>query len=473
VDETRQRLDKLLLVRTDYDNHWQAFNVAKSVCRFSFGLSKRDETSRLIDRFLERIQATSSSGFFDDVTPGLGGAFTIYGPMSFVFIRQSLQLHANANLRERKLPSLRTAAEKYLRLVPDLVRADGCGWVYGRSTGAYGQMHLISLLMQAFRDGWITPDQRVKYLDLLRRLFFFFFSTYLDQEHGYVVVRDAERSAIPNHTTRMANFDAARYLCQWARLARSIDEGPEVRPEAPKTTARWVIFDKGGRKEQGAFFYRDAVSGLCTQLPLCSSGGYMTAPALPFPQCPGVFDAPVNIYLPVLVPELTFGGKVTVPAFYGKNCTAGLGLRNAFYFRYDQPDLVTKDEEWLNGLGSCRVQWTFLGSKITSEFTYTVKSQVTLDRFRYCLVIGAPHTQYRTPQSPALGAGGLRCEVLKDDFQASWQETEDVTGDEKFRTHYGRVHFLQTLLRDHPLVMRPGQAYTLKVAFDPDIVAAG
>jgi len=55
VDETRERIDKALLHRSDYDNHWQAFNVAKAVARFSLGLSKKDETSRLIERMVERI----------------------------------------------------------------------------------------------------------------------------------------------------------------------------------------------------------------------------------------------------------------------------------------------------------------------------------------------------------------------------------------------------------------------------------
>ena len=46
VEETQTRIDKQLLQRSDYDNHWQAFNIAKAVARFSFGLSKKDETSR-------------------------------------------------------------------------------------------------------------------------------------------------------------------------------------------------------------------------------------------------------------------------------------------------------------------------------------------------------------------------------------------------------------------------------------------
>ncbi len=177
VDETRQRVDRMLLHRSDYDNHWQAFNIAKAVCRFSFGLSKKDETSRLIERMVDRINHTSSTGFFDDASSGFGGNFNLYGVLTFVFIRSALQLHSNPGVRERKLPTLRTYAEKYIRMMPDLVRNDGLGWAYGRAAGAYGQMHCISLILQGLRDGWIADEQKPRYFDLLRRLFFFFFQT--------------------------------------------------------------------------------------------------------------------------------------------------------------------------------------------------------------------------------------------------------------------------------------------------------
>ena len=125
LDPTRECLDRRLLARTDYDNHFQAFNVAKAVTRYSIGLSKKDETGKLIDRFIERVHAHSSAGFIDDAPKlGVGCAFDIYGPMSLVFMRQTLQLHANIHLRDRKLPSLRTVAEKYLRLLPDMIRSD-------------------------------------------------------------------------------------------------------------------------------------------------------------------------------------------------------------------------------------------------------------------------------------------------------------------------------------------------------------
>jgi hypothetical protein len=470
VEETRERIDKALLHRSDYVNHWQAFNIAKAVARFSFGLSKKDETSRLIERMCERIGQTSSAGFFDDSTSGLGGNFNLYGVMTFVFTRSALQLHANSGVRDRKLPTLRTYAEKYIKMMPDLVRADGLGWAFGRAGGAYGQMHCVSLILQGLRDGWIPDDQKLKYFDILRRLFLFFYGTYLDQEHGYLDLRDEERTAYERHTTRMANFDAARYLCQWSRLAKTVAKPPgSPKVEPPRTSGRFVIFDKSNRKEQGLFLYRDAESGLHAQIPLVSSGSRLTADTLPFPHCPGVFDWPNNLYLPIMLPELTFGDQVTLPAFYGKNCVTGLGLRNSFYFRYEQPELINTKEEFVKNLGSAKVQWTFSGNKINAEFAYTVKQQVTLDKFRYVLAIAAPHSKYHLPGSLALGPLGQRCSVAKDDFQGTWRETEVVSHDPTYRTNYGKVHYLQYLIRDHPLIMRPGHIYRLIVNFDPDI----
>ncbi|MCH6258643.1 hypothetical protein MLD52_18930 [Puniceicoccaceae bacterium K14] len=473
VDETRERLDKLLLNRSDYDNHWQTFNIAKAVCRFSLGLSKKDETGRLIERFLERIQSCSSTGFFDDCEEGIGGSFNLYGPMAFVFTRQSLQLHSNPGLRDRKLPSLRTYAEKYIKMLPELVREDGLGWAYGKNSGAYGQMHMISLLLQAFRDDWISPDKQAKYHDLLRRLFQYFYVTYLDQEHGYLVVRDEERTAYNSHTTRMANFDGARFLSQWSRLSASLKAPQGLGSESFKSGCRFVIFDKSNKKEQGLLMYRDKDSGLQLQMPLISSGGKASSDCLPFPHAPGVFDWPNNEYVPVMLPELTIGDNVFIPAFYGKKCVTGLGSRRSFYFRYEQPELINTDEKIVNGIGSCKVNWTFAGNKITSEFIFTVKNQVTLDKFRYALAIGAPHSHYKLGTTPMLGAEGLRCSIQKDDFQGTWKETQVVTNDPKYRSNYGNIHYLQVLERDHPLHLRPGQTYRIAASFEPDIISVG
>ena len=476
LDPTREQLDKQLLERCDYFNHLQCFNIAKAVTRFSLGFSKKDETGQLIDRFLERIDNHSSTGYFDDGANSeegkLNGVFDIYGVLSFVFIRQALQLHANITLRERKLPSLRSYSEKYLKLIPELTRQDGVGFAYGSSIGAYGQMHCISLVLQALRDNWIPNDQLDLYTDTVRRLFMNFFATYLDQEHGYLVIRDNERSTVPYHTTRMANFDAVRYLCQWSRLVRFMkgDFAPKT-PIPPRRIARFVCFDKSHKKEQGLFIYQDPASGLALQMPLIASNKKSkgTSDYLAFPHSPGIFDWPVDKYLPVMMPELTFGDDVIVPSFYGKNCTTSIGLRNSLVFKYEQPELITKDEKIVPKLGSCKVSWSFKGTAINCEFCFVVKQQVQLDRMRYILAIASSHSKHRVSTSPCLGEAGHCTQVIKDDFQAEWKQLDTVSDDASYRTYYGKIHYLQTLERSHPLIMRPGTQYCLALSFNPDI----
>ena len=473
LDPTREQLDQRLLSRSDYNDHFQSFNIAKSVSRFSLGLSKKDETGKLIDQFVERIQEHSSGGFCDNNPEGFGGVYDIYGALSFIFIRQSLQLHANVHLKDRKLPKLRTFAEKYLRMIPDMCRQDGLGWSYGRSVGAYGQLHCISLVLQAMRDHWVPEEKTPLYLDTLRRLFQYFFVTYLDQENGLLMIRDSERNTVENHTTRMANFDAARYLCQWSRLARVIGGSLRVpTPNRSKTGGRFVIFDKSHKKEHGLFLFRDENAGIQFQLPLVGPGKEVTSDSLAFPHCQGIFDWPVNKYLPVLLPELTFDDQVVIPSYYGKNCVTGIGLRNSFYLRFEQPDLVRTDGTFAYGLGSCQVQWSFGQGKVTSEFTFRVKNQVTMNSMRYAIVIGSPHSAYRLGTTLRQGTAGLRPTVEKDDFKAAWGDFETVTDDPEYRGYAGNVHYVQFLRREHPLIMRPGVQYKFQISFEPDIAFA-
>lgn len=470
-DPTREQLDKRLLSRSDAQGAMQAFNIAKAVARYSMGLSKKDETGRLIDHFLESIKQNSSTGYFsDECGKGIGGVFDITGLMSFIFIRQALKLHVNLSLCDRKLPSLRTFAEKYLKLLPDLVRSDGLGWAYGHGIGVYGQMYCISIILQFLRDGWINTDKKALYLDLLRRLFQYFFVTYLDQENGALVVNDAERSALPSQTTRIVSFDAARYLCQWSRLSSVVGAQLNVPTSLGKTGGRFIVFDKTNNKEQGLFVYQDAASGLHVQLPLMGARGNANeSDTLAFPHCPGVFDWPVNRYVPVLLPELTLDKVVTVPSFYGKRCTTGLGLKNALYFRYEQPELIGPDETIHNGLGSCKVTWSFSKSEIKAEFVYKFKQALTLNRFRYIIPLAGPHSHYYLDHSFTLGENSIQAMVLKDDFEASWAEVENVYQDPNYKTYYGKIFYLQVLERTKPLKLLAGKEYRLQIQLQPDI----
>ena len=88
---------------------------------------------------------------------------------------------------------------------------------------------------------------------------------------------------------------------------------------------------------------------------------------------------------------------------------------------------------------------------------------------RLALVIGAPHSTYRMGTTLRQGEEGLRANVEIDDFQAKWSSFETVTENPDFRGYAGNTHYIQYLLRDHPLVMRPGQQYKLVLSYAPDI----
>lgn len=472
MDQTREEIDKKLLMRDDYNDFRQAYNIAKAVTRFSIGLSKKDETSRLIDLIVQRTQERSSEGFVDNAPDGtLPGLYDLRGLWAFVFVRQAIQMHANIHLRDRKVSSLRTVAEKYLKLLPDVVRPDGIGWSFGEGVGLYTQISTISLILQAFRDNWIPPEKQNLYADIFRKLFSNFFATYIDQEHGFVALRDGERDAAVGVSTIVANLDVARALAQWAKMSRTVKlpEGPV--PAQQAITGRWVFFDRGARKEQGVFLYVDRPRNLYLQLPLTASmPGHSNA--LPFPHMAGVFDWPANKYLPILLPELTVDEGTLIPAFYGKSCAAGLTPNGGIFFKYEQTEAVTLEQKTINGLGSWKVQWSFHNGKISGEFAFTPKKIVELHRFRFCIALGGHHSHFQAPGALRLGEAGQNCEILKDDFQASWLSPEEVGSDAAMRGSFGGTHYLQTLERNHALTLRPGKAYNFAFSFTPQVVAS-
>ncbi|MGC4074187.1 MAG: hypothetical protein QM760_17085 [Nibricoccus sp.] len=272
---------------------------------------------------------------------GFGGNFNLYGVMTFVFIRSALQLHANSGVRDRKLPTLRTYAEKYIKMMPDLVRADGLGWAFGRAAGAYGQMHCISLdpsgparrldprrpEAEVLRSA--PPPVRVLLSDLSRSGARLPRSPRRRAHRLRAITPRAWRTSTPRATSASGPASPRPCRCRPAP--------PKLEPA--KTTGRFVIFDKSNRKEQGLFLYRDAESGLHLADPADQLRHHARRRlARPSRTAPASSTGPTTCTLPIMLPELTFGDHVTLPAFYGKNCVTGLGLRNSFYFRYEQPE---------------------------------------------------------------------------------------------------------------------------------------
>jgi hypothetical protein len=232
--------------------------------------------------------------------------------------------------------------------------------------------------------------------------------------------------------------------------------------------------DKTPRKEQGLLSYSDPTSGLHMVLPVLSNGSHKFSDSLAFPHMPGVMDWPANVYTSPFIPEYTIGDRVYTPSFYGKNLQVAMGTKaGTYHFRYEQPDLIDKDEKLSSGVASLKVDWELNGGRIVGRFILIPKAAVTLENFRLVLPIAATHSRMTPGSALILGPESHRCEVLKDDFHGEWLETKVVSEDPKHRTCWGKMHFYQVLERNKPLALRAGTPYAFEIAFQPDIVRAG
>ena len=469
--ETRRHFEKRVLDRpATNDGYSKTWDIVQATVCYGFGYTQKDRVPKFVDEFLDMLQSTN--GWLSrPCKHGIGGVYDDTTLRAFVQIRNALDAHVHFSAVERKLLSLRAGTERLLKVLPDIIHPDGLGWAYGADVGIYGQLYPMSLLVQCFYDHWIPSDKVTLYGELLCRLFQYFFGTFVDTEHACLVVNDSNRRTVASQTTRSVTFDTVTFLCRCARWAQKLKETLVVSRETLKTKGRWILFEKTYNKEQGLFLYRDAVSGLTVQLPLIGNDG--KADALAFPHCPGIFDCPADTYLPALLPELTIDGTQTLPSFYGKNCTSGLGLKKAVTFSYEQPELISKDETLLSGIGSCKVCWNFDGSVVTATFVYKFKQPITVERFRYVVPLSTPHSLHYCNASLMLGENSLQASIVKDDFCACWKEIESVVDDPAYRTPYGRICYLQTLERSTPLHVKPGKEYCLKIELKPDVRRIG
>ena len=149
--------------------------------------------------------------------------------------------------------------------------------------------------------------------DLVRRLYANFFTTFFDAEHGLIIVRDAERDTIPGHTTRMANFDAARYLSQWSRLAKTIGgdlEGRETCQQACRSAVSSPSISLLARNKACSRI-RILPSGLHIILPLVSVGFTpLQLTRWPSRTCRASLTGRPTSQTSPFIPEFTIAGKV-------------------------------------------------------------------------------------------------------------------------------------------------------------------
>ena len=203
------------------------------------------------------------------------------------------------------------------------------------------------------------------------------------------------------------------------------------RPQpVPRRVARFVSFDKSHRKEQVCSSIRPRV-----RPPTASHRqfreGKNTCDHLAFPHSPGIFDWPVDKYLPIMLPELTFGDKVIVPAFYGKNCTTSMGLPAQFQIRPARA--VTKDENSSTASASCKVTWSF--SATSSAVSFASASSNRSNSTACATSSPSPPRTAATASAPPHARAGRAPHCSgQGRLPGKWKDLETVTADPVPRT---------------------------------------
>ncbi|MDR3316912.1 MAG: hypothetical protein LBS68_02470 [Puniceicoccales bacterium] len=449
----------------------RVFSIAQGVVAAGMGFADKDDSDKQIEQHINEILRGPGAGFVSTAADPSGGRYDGSGLGQLLFLREVIQRHANVHVRERRLPALRSCFQKYLRLLPLLAQGDASCWAYGSPMGCLGTVYGCTAIICSLADGWVEVAQRAQCMDLLGRFSRNFFFQYVDQEEGILRLRDSERDIPEDESETQTCFDVARQLVLWGLFGRQVEEiFPKVEDLPLPTGGRFLPFSPGGRREQGLLLHRDAASGIAIQLPLCDGVGTPSCAHLAYPHCSGIFEAPSSGYLPILLPELAVNGHVLTPSFHGKNIGTGLGRGNEFQWSYEQPELVTVGGNMVSGLASCKVRWSFQGTKVRSEFVYSPKKVLRLDGFRYMVAIPVPHSKAILRGIPILGEGGPNPEILQDDFQGEWQPLRDVGENPAMRTHTGKIRYLLSYVRLLPLQMQTGRDYRFSVSLTPDIV---
>jgi hypothetical protein len=461
-ESIRETIGRWMRSRADVPLALRPYEIVRATVAAGMGFVSSDSSEKLIGEFFRELLASPTGGFLDTAEPNsTPGRYDASGLFRLLLLRETLQRHANANVRERRLPALRSCMMHYLRMAPFLLQGDGSGWTYGDPAGCLGTVGNCTAIVCALADGWLDGDQRERYVALLCRYFQNFFFRHLDRESGDLLWE--EGGEIPSGFGRAETaFAIVRQLALWYSFGKNVKDpfpGPAVAQIA--SGGRYFSFSSGGKWDHGLMVYGDGESGLSFQLPLVSPP--RTVPTLSsaaFPRCSGIVRAVGD--LPPLLPILTMEGKSIAPSFGGKSIATSLGISKEFQFRYEQPDLFALDGEAVPGLASCKVQWNFQGNRIRTEFNCTPKKVVRLERFYFA--VPAPRRRETCP-SPAplwLGEGGWNPRILQDDFCGDWQPQHPGAQSEEDRP----LCYVRLL----PILLQPGRSYRFAISFELDIV---
>jgi len=358
-----------------------AFMIAR--LRYLLGWDPEDFSQPILDRIMDHIRDTSGGTGFSDEVAGQGR----YDRYSILLVAEIAHRLRETGLTpdEELLGWLRDAA----KLVMANINADGHGFLFGRSIGAYGDSAFLEILSAAAVFGLLSEDEKAMAHSFSLRATERFLTFWWDDTTDAVNLWDRGRATDAyrgKHRILGESLSLLHHHLYTNRIWEDLDvlkDGiPGVLDKSLSSIPANTLTPLTGNGQSRAVFTRRN-KGRVFSLWISSGGNNLhdKTSYYPIPFSPGIVEAPPDQSIPQLVPLIRLkDGTELMPLVFAEGIKMEESEDTAIIC-YTQPglDVVGKREPTLDDRIGVEVTYRFEDGRIIRKDRFIPKESVNVE----------------------------------------------------------------------------------------------
>ncbi|MFT3996473.1 MAG: hypothetical protein QM667_03630 [Asticcacaulis sp.] len=361
------------------------YGVAFSIAGLRHRLGWEDDTAAraLLARMLDHYRTYSDFGFADELEGG--GRFDRY---SVLLIGEIAQRHIEAGLTPT--PEVLDWLKGSARLLLLRLNAQGDGFEYGRSIGAYGETAFVEVLSAAAFYNVLTPEEKDAAYSFSAVIAQRYMDFWVDAKTGSVNLWDKGRRTDTyrgKHRILGENLSLGRQLLYTSALWDRIGYGGKApmtdlrqwRRKQPELTTTWFARGQKGKGQYDRALITRRDGDRVFGLPLINGGvsQHMNTPYFPLPFSPGVIEASADATFPQLIARFTLkDGTVLQPLSWYSGIEVSNGADPQVRYRQDALDRMGQAAPQTDTRLSAQTTYAFGKGRLTRHDVFTPKDPI-------------------------------------------------------------------------------------------------
>jgi hypothetical protein len=340
-------------------NNFYQVAFAIALYRFQLGWDSSDPLYIFLERMLTHIEEVSRNSGFADETEG-EGRFDRYSVLFVAEICHRLR-EAGLPLPEKIKPWLRNCAELALYHI----NADGYGFCYGRSIGAYGETAFLEVLSAAAWAGVLSEEEKAVAFAFTQTILQRFLRFWWKESTGSVDLwGDGQKTEKYRGKFRILGENLSLLhqhiytVLIWQDLGFSYEGACHIPTPFVDKLPRGRLFSFGSSPQHGdhyaTYFWRHQQRQVIA-VPLINAATYHEQSVyLPIPQSPLFTFPKPQEQVPYLLPKFIFSsGEQALPTAFFENIRASFDQQGNGLLEWHTPVLNLLGEDLPRGLDSC------------------------------------------------------------------------------------------------------------------------